>query len=883
MNVNEKVSSDLCCGCGLCKSVCPTKAIAFDCNNDTWHLYPRVQPELCIDCSKCVKLCPAVNDKTFENFEPYGFAAVADDDVRKKSASGGMFYLLAKHIISKRGYVVGAVYDEDLNVKHIVSNSLHDIERMRGSKYVQSDASEAYGTAVKLLSEGKTVLFSGTPCQVEAMKRAAKGKEKRLICVDILCHGTPSPRVFDYYLRENFNKSDIQNVIFRNKKHRNGTPGSLTVVMKDGREYYSEYFDNTYYNAFLGNITERASCNDCKFAEFPRVGDISIGDFWGAKTTETAIDYEKGCSVVFINSQNGERLWKHITHALKTAESYPLDVLMSWNRNKRELSHNRRASELPSQISRHHSLRTATDNLIYNRYDIGIYGATMNPNFGGLITYWALYEVIKALGYSVALIDKPRFNKSYHKRTHSTDFFENRCEIIGKEIELCKIPNLNNQVDGFIIGSDQVWNYSLFGAYSDSFYLDFANNDKLKLAYAASFGHDYHACPEDRRGQVSKHFKQFDRIGVRERDAVKILKDNYGVDSTHVLDPVLLIDSSKYKELAEESQLSGKAPKRFVGTYIIEPTDFKLSVVKSMTEHLGIENLNTTDGDQSHFQRKSAWFKDRSMHIQHDASVQDWLYIILNSDFVVTDSFHAVCFCIIFKKPFILLQERWALSRIESLLSTFSLKERWLQLSSIDEFSIDESWFEPLPSFVGDVLCSERERCISWLSDALASSKTVHEIKKFTPYFDKTRVEDYFYFLMRGRRDFVITVTSSCIDKGILSRIDFKSKLSFEDFQTDNSTAFAMICDYDGDFIVSKNEKYSEIRYECRGKTITCIADASCHPYTNNVYIDHHGRRDLLKLSTENGVYISIYSKLRGELIDSFSVIDEDGTLTIKR
>ena len=880
MNVKEMVRNEICCGCGVCDSACPFHAIEMRYSESDWQLYPEINSDLCTNCGRCVGVCPAINDKKSASFSPYGYAAVAQDEIREGSASGGMFYLLAKNFIQRGGYVAGAVYGEGFAVSHIVSNDMADVERMRGSKYVQSDARAAYREIYKLLSEKKQVLFCGTPCQVAALKNyVGENRAANLLCVDLICHGVPSHKFFQKYLEENFDVSEIDNILFRNKKHLNGHPGSVTIVMKNGKEYFTEYFDNSFYKGFSSDLLEREACFDCKFAEFPRVGDLSIGDFWGAKTTQTKIDYEKGCSIITVNSPAGEKAVNQIIKNFKTKESYPLETLMSWNRNKRTLKKNPHRSELIPLIKKHNSLRTAVDMILNDRYDVGVFGVTMNPNFGGLITYWALYDAIEKMGYRAAIIGRPLNAAGADIPTHSTEFFKRHCKTTPQQTH-ADLPKLCSQIDRFVLGSDQVWNYNLFRCWDNTLYLDFVRDDAVKIAYAASFGGASHSIPNEKIGQVSKYLKHFDYVGVREADAVNILKNDYSVDATHVMDPVFLVDRESYVALSKLSKLDTN--KKYVGAYIIEPNDFKLEVVKKFTEHLGVDNLNITDGDRKHFERKSKPFYEKGMHLTSEATIYDWLNIIINSEFVVTDSYHAVCFCIMFNKPFVILQERWALSRIQSIMNIFGLHDRWLQISNINDFKINETWFLPLQPQTKNILANEVAQSANWLRNALVSSKTITKNEGFSPYIEKTRVEDYFFFLLQKRKDIVIVASSASIHTDVLSAIDFKCRLSYQKFSTDRSKAFAMLYDFDNDYLETKNSDYCEIKYRLSDKQLNCLVDRSSIPFANNIYVFGKGR-EMTKLNPNAPLVISVYSKSAGRLVDSFEVYLENGVAMIKR
>ena len=213
-NVNIKVSADDCCGCGACYSKCGVKAITMQ-ENDEGFLHPVINEDSCVECGQCLKVCPVLNAKDENTATPDCYACAASDEIRAKSSSGGMFTLLAEYVLNKGGVICGAAYDEKWNVHHIIINNTADLDKLRGSKYIQSDTEKCYSEIEKLLKNGKEVLFSGTPCQVAGLNTFLGRKYDNLLTVDLLCHGAPSRGVWQKYLTESFKDRKIINVNFR--------------------------------------------------------------------------------------------------------------------------------------------------------------------------------------------------------------------------------------------------------------------------------------------------------------------------------------------------------------------------------------------------------------------------------------------------------------------------------------------------------------------------------------------------------------------------------------------------------------------------------------------------------------------------------------------
>ncbi len=237
---------------------------------------------------------------------------IKDSGILKKSTSGGIFTALSDRIIEDGGVVCGAVFTSDYEVKHVVSNSKKTRDNMRGAKYVQSNMKDAIPDIIKSLENKYTVLFTGTPCEVSAIKKIAaiKKLDKRLITVDIICHGVPSPNLFKEHISMITKKyGTVKAYIFRDKKK--GWRGqNVTVITERGfvPDEDAKLFSLLYFNSLI----IRPSCHNCKFASIKREGDITIGDFWGISHENTAYDDNVGISQVIINTEKGKQLFDKV-------------------------------------------------------------------------------------------------------------------------------------------------------------------------------------------------------------------------------------------------------------------------------------------------------------------------------------------------------------------------------------------------------------------------------------------------------------------------------------------------------------------------------------------------------------------------------------------
>lgn len=305
INIKDKSK---CCGCSACFNICPKNAIIMK-EDEYGFKYPIVDKEKCINCGLCERVCPILNNKKEENkIEAYA-CYNKNIDERLNSSSGGIFALLAKEIIKRNGIVFGAAFDKKFDVKHIFIDNEKDLEKLMGSKYVQSDICNTYKKVKEFLEKGKYVLFSGTPCQIEGLKKYLQKDYDNLYTQDIICHGVPSPKIWQMYLeyRKNLLNDDIKNIFFRNKE-KSWSLYKLKILFNK-HKYNKIFIDDPYMKLFLQNITLRDSCYDCSFKKKYRESDITLADYWGINKIHKNMNDDKGVSLLVVNSKKGQELF----------------------------------------------------------------------------------------------------------------------------------------------------------------------------------------------------------------------------------------------------------------------------------------------------------------------------------------------------------------------------------------------------------------------------------------------------------------------------------------------------------------------------------------------------------------------------------------------
>lgn len=310
IRIEEK---NMCCGCGACFNKCPKNAIEMI-EDEKGFKYPKVNEKLCINCGLCNKVCPILNKNSIIN-EPKAYACYNNNlEVRKKSTSGGIFSLLASNIIRKNGVVFGASFNEKFELYHTYAETMDDISKFRGSKYLQSDIKNSYRKVKEFLDNDRYVLFTGTPCQIEGLINFLGKKYDKLVLQDIICHGVPSPKIWNIYKEycEKKAKSKLTDMSFRSKVKEGWTKYHINMNFKNGESYDIEHNNDSYMKAFLNHLSLRDSCTNCKFKKVNRFSDITLADFWGIDKIKPELKDHDGISLVIVNSYKGQKIFDEI-------------------------------------------------------------------------------------------------------------------------------------------------------------------------------------------------------------------------------------------------------------------------------------------------------------------------------------------------------------------------------------------------------------------------------------------------------------------------------------------------------------------------------------------------------------------------------------------
>lgn len=577
-------------------------------------------------------------------------AQIDNDDILVKSSSGGIFFYIASWFIKTNGIVYGAAINKlNGHVFHRRITSTNDLELIMRSKYVESDIDGIPELIKKDLVDGNKVLFSGTPCQVAIIVRELKKDNvdtSKLLLIDLICHGTPAKKYWEYYLK---NKSKPPYTInFRDKKTGWDT---FSISIND---YTKKASDDEYLRLFLDNYILLDRCYNCRFKGENRFSDITLGDAWGIERYASHFkNKEKGVSLILIRSNKFKI--KEVINSLNPIQvdyiestyiSNPCyfksvlepkdkkEVLQKFlngeyvvrNNNDDKIKKLSIKKRLKIKASNFLANRIGISNNYKKKYDVGIITLDGYYNFGNRLQNFALHTVLRNNGYTTINIDRASSNRPCNiirqKHLDKRSFLIYRASRDYEKKHYIHLNHNNyNNIKTLLIGSDQVWNYN----YSQFLPLTlcYAINHPNIHSYAGSFGFD--EMNRVYRQFYKDSFSKFRNISVREKTGLKIINE-LGFEGTWDLDPTMLIDRIYYeKAIKKYSKI--RIPK--------EEYSLKYMLAGESTQSKG--NILVIDI----LDRNSPYY-----NINHF----DFINLIKNAKYIVTNSFHGSVFSLLFGK-----------------------------------------------------------------------------------------------------------------------------------------------------------------------------------------------------------------------------------------
>lgn len=305
------VDKNKCTGCTACMNICPTGAISMKEDNEGFK-YPTIDQKKCINCGLCKRTCPVINTSSNESLNESFIGYNKNEEIRLKSSSGGIFSILANYVLDNSGIVIGAAFIDN-KLKHIAIEKKEYLYKLRSSKYLQSNLEDIF-KYIKNNIKNKKILFTGTPCQTAGLKAFLKKDYDNLICIDVVCHGVPSPLLFSKYVSEleKENNDKLINYDFRDKS-KGWTPYLNSAKFKN-KTVKTKAIDNPYMKLFLSDVALRESCFNCNFKLGNKYSDITLGDFWGVNNYYPEMNDNKGISAIIINTEKGKEIFKNISN-----------------------------------------------------------------------------------------------------------------------------------------------------------------------------------------------------------------------------------------------------------------------------------------------------------------------------------------------------------------------------------------------------------------------------------------------------------------------------------------------------------------------------------------------------------------------------------------
>lgn len=649
--------------------------------NDDGFYSPIINNKICTGCGLCLQSCPVFSYETNQNkrnnIKTNVFAAInKDEQTRLKSSSGGIFTLLSNYVLSKSGIIFGAEFDESFQVIHSACSEKTELNRFFSSKYSQSDIGESFRLCKEYLEEDKNVLFSGSPCQIQGLKSFLGKNYENLITVDFVCHGIPSPALWQKYLqfrKSQFLNSEIETVNFR-EKSTGWENYCVNINFKNGSTYKADNGIDCFMNVFINDECLNESCYNCRFKGIERNCDFTLADFWGIESILPDFYDNKGTSLLFVHTEKAKKILENIKGNLTLKELTDEEIKKAVNVNSSAVSSSLRPDNRDLLKNRLQDKNFFSNYMNKPELTVGILNHVFSSNnYGALLVAYAMETLVREYGFNPVTI---YLDLDGNKSEVFSDFRTKYLNIT-KPLSRDKLPELNKYMNTFCTGSDQVWrNWWRNEEDFFSFFASFADYRKNIFSYAASFG--IKKFPESNRikAKVKNLLSSFSSISVREESGLEILKDEFNLTGHYVLDPTLLPNRIYYEKIIQNEMSQIEEKSHFITSMIFtgESSDTEIchNAIRELAEERKLEIVKIFGNG-------------------YQVSVPQWLYYISHSDFNIVDSYHALLFSLIFNKNFVCLTNaEGGNERFYSILKTCGIENKLLPCNEISKEKLDE-------------------------------------------------------------------------------------------------------------------------------------------------------------------------------------------------
>ena len=716
-----------CVNCGACRAICPQDVLGTITDGAGFSYVQVRNREACISCGLCIKVCPMLQaDLPTPPPHTLPTACAAwhrQPDIVRQSTSGGAFTGLAQAAL-QQGWLVAGVCLEHGDTAYHLASTLAELAPMRGSKYLPSSIGQLLPQLAKAIRQGKRFLVTGTPCQLVALRRyleAARLPNAHVVTCEVICAGTPSPA----FLRRECAQYGIRLLSFRDKSRSWESSHALFGLNEQtGQPFRLPLKRSPFYSGFTDALLLRQACHHCPFARLPRQADLTMGDFWHPRRFPER--RQEGMSIVLANSPQGETLLQEAQdylclHPVSLAEAtagnprlynglqphgdhplkrllpfacqhfpWPLLKLLYGGTYRRLL-----VGKLPFEIlypsrdkKRILNLRNQQLSMFRQNPDfanphaphrcIGILTFHRPLNFGAVLQAYALQNTLAQCnpGAEISILDlvPPFLNiptppwYKFRKRAQYRAFQQFRTRHLHSSAKRADtIAQLTDGLDTIVVGSDQVWNPDITGRAWQNYFLEGVPASLRTCSYAASLAEGTErAFPQDIQQTMRTLLKRFNLISVREESGLDICRQLGRPDALHVLDPVLAADPHIFDPLLAEAKDCQPA---ITGIFLDETAHHRrllIHLAKLARQPARIITTRQRRLPTPGIQRPFA------------TSIPDYLAAIQNAPLIITDSFHAVMFSLVFQRPFIATPsaKNKRFDRIENILTLLGLQDR---------------------------------------------------------------------------------------------------------------------------------------------------------------------------------------------------------------